>query len=89
MNICDLLGLLFDYCNELKEHHSPREKRAHAKWIEALFLLFSSLWTHSDQGDATADYSKQLIMAALSNIPADVLTASVLEDILLTSRTKP
>ena len=82
-HLCDLLGLLFDYCNELKEHHSPREKRAHAKWIEALFLLFSSLWTHSDQGDATADYSKQLIMAALSNIPADVLTASVLEDILL------
>jgi len=38
--ICTLLASLFDDCYSLQAHHTPREKKAHGKWIESVFLLF-------------------------------------------------
>ncbi|GAM85938.1 hypothetical protein ANO11243_039480 [Dothideomycetidae sp. 11243] len=80
--ICDILSIIFRECYRLKEHHTPKEKRAHAKWIECLFKTFLSAI-----GSACADRPrrKNLIMSMLNNVERDgeALAGTNLENVII------
>lgn len=78
-----VLSMLFDGIAGLKLQLAPREKRAHNKWTEAVFLELSSmiekLSTHGD----SHQLKKRLIKVMLDHIAHDVqaLGNTILENI--------
>ncbi|KAF2154685.1 hypothetical protein K461DRAFT_275841 [Myriangium duriaei CBS 260.36] len=80
-----LLSLFFEDCYKLKNHHTPRERRAHGKWIEALFLHISSIVDQIYPNTTTVESKRHLVMSMLNNVETggDALTGLVLEKVVL------